>query len=96
MNTYRNNKFLSGKIQIDNGSYKDCLFSNCTIIYGGGPVELTGNIIDGCRFEFTGAAAATLQFLQEIRRSSPTSIDPILDAIKAGTFGSAGNNNGQG
>jgi hypothetical protein len=55
--------FVSECVLADGKHFCDCAFRNCTLLYSGAPVIFEACRFHGCRFEFTGAAGRTVQFL---------------------------------
>jgi hypothetical protein len=52
------------QIFIDGGSFTDCNFKNCTMVYSGlMQAQFQGCRFDDCRWTFSGAARNTLDFL---------------------------------
>ena len=58
--------------------YLDCRgtrFANCELVYAGSAsLNLTGCTMDGCSFNFVGAAASTVMLLKGIDRSGSREI----------------------
>lgn len=50
-------------VSVDGKHYCECAFRNCTLLYGGSPVTFEACQFHGCRFQFSGAAGRTVQFL---------------------------------
>jgi hypothetical protein len=50
-------------VPTDNKHFSACGFTNCTLLYGGDPVIFESCHFHECRFEFSGAAGRTVQFL---------------------------------
>lgn len=55
-------KFANQRVNIDDDMFKDCTFTECTIIYSGGLVRMEGCTFDTCRWELAGSALNTLNF----------------------------------
>jgi len=64
--------FKASTILMDDKSFTHCTFTDCKILYGGGPVNIDSNIFSGCAFELVGAAARTATFLQAFGLSLPS------------------------
>jgi hypothetical protein len=63
---------LTGRVLLDGGTFERCRFHDAALIYIGGVVPtIRGCSFDGVSFEFKGAAARTVAFLQAM--SSPRS-----------------------
>jgi hypothetical protein len=50
-------------VQTDGKHFLGCAFNNCTLLYSGSPVVFESCHFHDCRFEFSGAAGRTVQFL---------------------------------
>jgi hypothetical protein len=62
---------LSGRIRLDNTSFEACAFQSATLVYAGGvPPSIQNCSFQGVTFEFEGAAAHTLSFLQAMTSRS--------------------------
>ena len=65
MNRNFRNTYNGVKVRIDNQSFEECSFINCTIEYGGtGPISLTGCKFKSCNWVFIDYAQNTLNFMQ--------------------------------
>lgn len=73
------NEVLTGRVRLDNASFVNCTFRKATLVYAGmGPVQLGGCTFEDTLFEFDGAAANALAFLQAM--SHPAS--GLRDVVK--------------
>jgi hypothetical protein len=62
-----NQQFKGLKLSLDGGTFKDCQFESCTLIFSGLlPVTMTGNSFVGCTWEFAGAARNSLDFMRAL------------------------------
>jgi hypothetical protein len=63
--------FTGMRLVLDGCTFEGCAFRGCVLVYTGAlPVVLVGNSFDaGCRWELTGAARRTLEFLAHLHRS---------------------------
>jgi hypothetical protein len=52
---------------LDDSFWRKCVFTNCKIRYGGGPMQLLNNRFDNCSFEYFGCAKRTLYFVQQMK-----------------------------
>lgn len=60
-------EFKGIKISLDGGSFKDCKFDSCALVYSGLlPVTLTGNSFTNCTWEFVGAARNSIDFMRAL------------------------------
>jgi len=50
-------------VSVDGKHFCDCTFRNCTLLYSGSLVTFESCQFHGCRFQFSGAAGRTFQFL---------------------------------
>jgi hypothetical protein len=50
-------------VPTDKKHFRGCGFRNCTLLYSGLPVTFESCRFHDCRFEFSGAAGRTVQFL---------------------------------
>lgn len=83
MALYKDKDFNGDVVNIDDNTYENCNFRNCTIIYSGGQLpRLTGIVITECIFAFDGAAQRTLQFLSMLGHfGDPEVVKMIFDSI---------------
>lgn len=51
-------------ISADGKHFCECAFRRCTLVYGGRPVTFESCRFHECRFEFSGPAGRTIQFLE--------------------------------
>jgi hypothetical protein len=56
-------EFDAETVPTDKKHFRDCGFRNCTLLYSGDPVIFESCRFHECRFEFSGAAGRTVQFL---------------------------------
>ena len=66
MASYSNNTFVGQKLQIDGHIFRNNVFQNCVLVYGGGPLNMVGNSLHGVRWEFIDAAARTLGLISSM------------------------------
>lgn len=69
MATYRKNSFDGVRVQLDSHEFIDNDFRNCVLVYGGGPLHMTDNRIENCRWEFVDAAARTVGLLSSLHQA---------------------------
>lgn len=56
-------------IHLDGGTYVECRFTNCVLVYSGAlPVHMSACSFDGGRFEFGGAAALAINFMTGVHK----------------------------
>jgi hypothetical protein len=59
--------FKNIKISLDGGTFKDCKFETCVLIFSGVlPVTMTGNSFTDCAWEFAGAARNSVDFMRAL------------------------------
>lgn len=64
---YSNHTFTNSDVRLDGNEYKNCVFENCSLKYGGGgPVSITGCTFNNVRWALVDASQNTLQFLKGI------------------------------
>jgi hypothetical protein len=78
-------EFTRYRVDLDGNEYVGCTFTSCTFVYNGGvDYLLDGNNISGdCRFEFTGAAANTVNTMRAIYGMGPWGRHQILATFQA-------------
>lgn len=56
------------RVQVDGVLYKNVIFNNCTMVYGGsgGEMGFIGCTFNDCKWEFTGPAGNALSFLNNL------------------------------
>jgi hypothetical protein len=74
-------------VQTDAKHFHGCAFRNCTLLYSGAPVIFESCHFSDCRFEFSGAAGRTVQFLDcfgflEDRGTAQTCSNPAEPATR--------------
>ncbi|WP_334656726.1 hypothetical protein [Sphingomonas panaciterrae] len=55
--------FKEERVEISNRRFVDCTFINCRLVFDGGPIALDGCDTSHCQWEFTGAAATTVEMI---------------------------------
>jgi hypothetical protein len=60
MAVYDHNTFVGQRIQVDGHVFTNNVFQNCVLVYGGGPLSFSSNVLNSVRWEFVDAAARTL------------------------------------
>lgn len=64
--------FERQEIFLDGNKYAECTFTRCSLTYGAhGTVVLVGCNFNDCSWQFTDAAARTVNFMQGLYHSSP-------------------------
>jgi hypothetical protein len=63
--------FTGTRVILDGCTFEGCAFRGCVLVYTGAlPVALVGNSYDAkCRWELSGPARSTLEFLAHLYRS---------------------------
>ncbi len=82
MAEYRNSKFSTGEVSLDDNKFFDCTFDGCVLFYEGGqiPSLVACNLVN-FKFEFRGPADNTVAFLKAM--ASP---DSGLQSVIRDTF----------
>src|SRR5689334_19969353 len=60
---YEHNTFVGQRIQVDGHEFIANRFENCVLVYGGGPLAMTYNILSNVQWQFIDSAARTLYLL---------------------------------
>lgn len=60
------NVYTGVDIELEGNEYYECKFTNCRIIYRGGPAVLSGCEFHDSPFVFAGAAADTINFMKAL------------------------------
>lgn len=63
MALFESNTFIGQRIQLDGHRFVRNHFENCVLVFGGGPLSMVENQLDGVRWEFVDAAARTVALL---------------------------------
>lgn len=63
---YIDQKFEGVTVVLDGNSYRDCSFLNVLFQYAGGPVEMSGCVMDRISFQFGGDLAQGLFTLYQL------------------------------
>src|SRR2546428_1222976 len=63
MAVFQNNMFVGQRVLLDGHEFRGNTFTNCVLVYGGGPLQLTDNVLNNVRWEFVDAAARTIALL---------------------------------
>lgn len=81
---YKGKTFERETIRIDGNTYLDCQFTNCTLLYGGGPApSLQHNAFTDCEWTLDGHAALTLDFLNRLYKSGAVNlVESVFHFIK--------------
>ena len=60
MARFTHNTFTNDRIQLDGHEFYSNHFRNCVLVYGGGPLQMSDNLLENVRWEFVDAAARTM------------------------------------
>ncbi|MBB4096829.1 hypothetical protein [Sphingomonas kyeonggiensis] len=63
---YDNQTFEGVEVTLDGNSYRNCSFNNVTLIYSGGPVDMTDCRMDRFQIRFGGDLAQGLHTLYQL------------------------------
>lgn len=69
MAMYSQNVFEGQRIQLDGSTFDGNSFTNCVLVYGGGPLTFSNNTLTNTRWEFVDAAARTLGIISSFYQS---------------------------
>lgn len=83
---YENQTFENQTMIIDNHQFYNCVFNDCTLIYGGGqPPAIQGCHLNRCQIQFGGAAEQTVRFLTAMYHGGfKDYVEGSLDNIRKG------------
>ena len=88
MKRFVNQTFRDQQVRLDSGTYENCLFENCLIIFSGlGEPSLTSCDFRNTQWALEDAAVDTLEFLRVLYRSGEGGrrvVQPFLDRITDG------------
>jgi hypothetical protein len=65
MKRVENREIRDVTLDIDDTEFINCHFTNCTLVYSGGPCSFQSQG-ENCRFQMKGAAANTFDLLQDL------------------------------
>jgi hypothetical protein len=65
MKRIENREIRDVTLDIDDTEFINCQFTNCTLVYSGGPCVFQSQG-ENCRFQMKGAAANTFDLLQDL------------------------------
>jgi hypothetical protein len=77
--------FTGMRVILDGCTFEGCTFRGCVLVYTGTlPVALDANSFDGeCRWELSGPARSTLEFLAHLYRSGAEQlVENMFDQIR--------------
>lgn len=85
--------FKNKRIHLDGGSFTNCRFEDCTIVYSGMlGVQLVNPQFQNCRWEFQNAAKETINFMAALYRAGAKDlIEGTFEQIR-GNKGAQNNN----
>jgi len=73
MADYRNNYFEGQSIQVDGSIFRNNVFKNCQIVYGGGSLDFSGNELQNSHWHFVDDAARTVALLSSFYQQGGSS-----------------------
>jgi hypothetical protein len=85
MPKFHGNTYQNETVNLDGNAYEECTFINCRLVFSGlGAVGLRGCRLENCSFNFEGAAANAIAFLNALAgdpglRSALPNIIPNLE-----------------
>jgi hypothetical protein len=76
--------YVGKVVRLDDESYTNCRFENCTLVYsGGGLAEFGNNVLINSHFKFDGAAQRTVDFLRAAQYGGlAVFVDEVMQYIK--------------
>jgi hypothetical protein len=77
-------KFEGRTISLDGGTFNDCQFEHCVLLYSGTlPVMLKGSSFKECRWEFVGSAGNTVSFMRFLyEHGEKALIEAIFESVR--------------
>jgi len=83
-----NKTFKKQQIVLDGGSFYNCTFDECELIYSGlMPVFMNGNTLKNCRWRFDGPAINTMAFLTMLYSSGAKDlVEATFSGVRNGTL----------
>jgi hypothetical protein len=81
MKRIENREIHDVTLDIDDTEFINCQFTNCTLVYSGGPCVFQSHG-ENCRLQMKGAAANTFDLLQDLGMFDDT-MEPTFDSKKA-------------
>ena len=84
MKTVDHDTRVGAVVRLDDTSYTNCHFTDCTCIYGGGPRrQFSHNVVINPQYRFDGAAQETVDFLRDHYLSGHREfVEAVIDYIK--------------
>ncbi|HKJ74531.1 MAG TPA: hypothetical protein VKA19_10480 [Alphaproteobacteria bacterium] len=81
-------KFKQQQIVLDGGSFYNCTFEECDLIYSGlMPVFMNGNTLKDCRWRFDGPAVNTMAFLTMLHNSGARElVEATFEGVRNGSL----------
>lgn len=77
--------FVNTRIELDNRTYKDCIFNGCTIVFSGkGPYNVNGCTFNNCQFALDGPAALTVKYLADMHRMNAPFVLDVIKKVRTG------------
>jgi hypothetical protein len=84
MATFRKNTFIGQRIQLDGNEFDGNSFTNCVLVYGGGPLTFNNNMLNDVKWEFIDSAARTLALVSAFYQGggySRTFVESLLSTF---------------
>ena len=84
MANYSGNTFTGQRIKLDDNVFEGNKFTNCILVYGGGPLTFSNNSLNGVQWEFVDNAARTLGLLSsfyQVEGQSKQFIEMLLSTF---------------
>ena len=64
MEIIENQRFTREAVSLDNRSFINCAFTECTLLYSGEELTWFDTKFSGCKFKLSGAASRTAMLLE--------------------------------
>lgn len=69
MANFRGNTFVGQRMQLDGHDFTENVFQDCVLVYGGGPLKFSGNVLTNVKWEFVDSAARSIALLSSFYQS---------------------------
>lgn len=74
--------FKDMRVVLDGGQFENCMFEDCELVYGGGPLAFNKNLVNNSTFSFDESAARTVNFLKGLYRDAPSIVEATIKEIR--------------
>jgi hypothetical protein len=76
--------YVDAVVELDDHDFDDCTFTNCELIYKGGPLGLNRSRLIRCRWIFEGPALSTLSVLAALFQMNPAYTEDLVAHLRKG------------